>query len=135
MDLLATLIQEIVTQLTKYIGKRSTSFKKLHIILHDEFNVECFGRTRFVEEIPVRIELYVRNHPTVDSVMCSFLHEVSKSLTNLNVRHGHQWVETTALLLAERISESPIGSNICWVPYQFGLNCVRLPDDCDMLVF
>ena len=28
MDLLATLIQEIVIQLAKYIGKRSTSFKK-----------------------------------------------------------------------------------------------------------
>ena len=119
IDLVAILIQEIVTQLTKYIGKRMTSFKKLHIILHDEWNAECFGRTRFVEGVPVRIDLYIRNHSSIDQLISMFLHELAHSLTHLNVRHGHQWVETAALLFAlvERIFERPSGSNMCWVPY------------------
>ena len=48
MELAAILIQDIVTQLTKYIGKRMASFQKINILLHDEWNAECFGRTRFV---------------------------------------------------------------------------------------
>ena len=137
IELSAILIQEIVSQLTKYIGKRMTSFKKIHILLHDEWNAECFGRTRFVEGVPVRIDLYIRNHSSMDHLVSTFLHELAHSLTHLNVRHGHQWVETTALLFAfvEKILERPSGTNVCWAPYQFGLNCVRLPNDCDIFVF
>ena len=137
IEMSAILIQEIVSQLTKYIGKRMTSFKKIHILLHDEWNAECFGRTRFVEGVPVRIDLYIRNHSSMDQLVSTFLHELAHSLTHLNVRHGHQWVETTALLFAlvEKILERPPGTNVCWTPYQFGLNCVRLPNDCDIFVF
>ena len=59
MDLLATLIQEIVIQLAKYIGKRSTSFKKLDIILHNEFNAMCFGSTQtasFISDLGSKLE-------------------------------------------------------------------------------
>ena len=85
MELAAILIQEIVTQLTKYIGKRMTSFKKIHILLHDEWNAECFGRTRFVEGVPVRIDLYIGNHSSRDQLVSTFLHELAHSLTHLNV--------------------------------------------------
>ena len=85
----------------------------------------------------MRIDLYIRNHSSMDQLVSTFLHELAHSLTHLNVRHGHQWVETTALLFAlvEKILERPPGTNVCWAPYQFGLTCVRLPNDCDIFVF
>ena len=35
------------TELSVNIGKRPTPFKKLDILLHNEFNEKCLGRTRF----------------------------------------------------------------------------------------
>ena len=116
LDLLAKLIQEILTGLTVYIGKRPMSFKKLDIILHDEFHPTCLGRARFLvfAEMPVCIELFVKNHATIDSALSTFLHELAHSMLNYHVRHSHEWLETTALLftLTEKNLERPTSTNI-----------------------